>query len=171
MSADIVGEKVWSVLADGSDRAGPFSHGYTYSGHPLGAAAANAVLDIVERENLAGNAALVGAHLQAELRRRFGALSVVGEVRGVGLMAAIEFVADPERKRRFDPALKVGARISKACAERGLIARAMPHGDILGFAPPLIVTNEEINEMIDIAAHAIAAISDELVREGVKLQS
>jgi L-2,4-diaminobutyrate transaminase len=171
MSAVIVGEKVWSVLADGSDRAGPFSHGYTYSGHPLGAAAANAVLDIVERENLAGNAALVGAHLQAELRRRFGALSVVGEVRGVGLMAAIEFVADPERKRRFDPALKVGARISKACAERGLIARAMPHGDILGFAPPLIVTNEEINEMIDIAAHAIAAISDELVREGVKLQS
>lgn len=167
MSAAIVGETVYRVMEEGADRVGVFSHGYTYSGHPLGAAAANAALDIVEREDLVGNAARVGEHLQRSMRETFAQLPIVGEVRGVGMLAAVEFVADRGRKNRFDPVLKVGARVSKACLQRGLIARAMPHGDILGFAPPLIVTEAEVDEITAIAGAAARAVMDELTREGV----
>ncbi|RWP73727.1 aspartate aminotransferase family protein [Mesorhizobium sp.] len=166
LSAAIVGEKVYKVLEDGADKVGAFSHGYTYSGHPIGAAAANAVLDIVEKEDLPGNARDVGAFFQAQLQEMFAQLPIVGEVRGVGLMAAIEFVADRGKKKRFDPSLKVGARISKAARDRGLIVRAMPHGDILGFAPPLVTTKSEVEEIIGIAESAVRFVMDELTREG-----
>ncbi|MEW9808623.1 aspartate aminotransferase family protein [Mesorhizobium marinum] len=165
LSASIVGEKVYRVLEDGADRVGAFSHGYTYSGHPIGAAAANAVLDIVEKEDLPGNAREVGAYFQAQLKERFAQLPIVGEVRGVGLMGAIEFVADRDRKKRFDASQKVGARISKAARDRGLIARAMPHGDILGFSPPLVVTRGEVDEILSIAESAVRSVMDELAGE------
>lgn len=166
LSAAIVGEKVYAVLEDGADRVGPFSHGYTYSGHPIGAAAANAVLDIMERENLADRAREVGGYFQGRMKAAFAQLPIVGEVRGVGMLGAIEFVANRETRTRFDPALKVGARISKAARDRGLIARAMPHGDILGFAPPLITSKEEIDEIVDIAGQAVRQVMDELTHEG-----
>ena len=165
LSAVVVGEKVARVLEQATDQLGAFSHGYTYSGHPLGAAAANAVLDIVEREDLPGNAARTGGHFQERLRETFEGHPLVGEVRGVGLMAALEFVADKGRKQRFDPALKVGARVSAAALELGLIARAMPHGDILGFAPPLVVTPEETDEIVAIAKRAVDKVTGELSHE------
>ncbi|HEY5754805.1 MAG TPA: aminotransferase class III-fold pyridoxal phosphate-dependent enzyme, partial [Steroidobacter sp.] len=114
MSASIIGERVWNVVRDGAEQVGAFSHGYTYSGHPLGAAAANACLDIVERERLADNAELVGNHLREHLVSELSSNDFVGEIRGVGLLAAIEFVADRETKRPFAPASKVGARLSAA---------------------------------------------------------
>jgi L-2,4-diaminobutyrate transaminase len=162
LSGAIVGEKVYRVMEDNADRIGTFSHGYTYSGHPIGAAAANAVLDIVEREDLAGQARDTGAYMQQRMRSVFAQLPIVGEIRGVGMLAAIEFVADREKKVRFDAGLKVGARISKAARDRGLIARAMPHGDILGFAPPLVTTRAEVDEIIDIAERAVRQVMDEL---------
>jgi L-2,4-diaminobutyrate transaminase len=166
LSAAIVGEKVYKVMEEGADRVGAFSHGYTYSGHPIGAAAANAVLDIVEKEDLPGNARTVGTYFQAQLKEKFAQLPIVGEVRGVGLMGAIEFVADREKKTRFAPGLAVGARISKAARNRGLIARAMPHGDILGFAPPLVTTKEEVDEIIAIAESAVRSVMDDLIQAG-----
>jgi L-2,4-diaminobutyrate transaminase len=166
LSAAIVSEKIYKVMEEGADRVGAFSHGYTYSGHPIAVAAANAVLDIVEREDIPGNAGRVGAYLQNSLKEVFGNLPIVGEVRGVGLMSAIEFVADPATKKRFDPALKVGARISKAARDLNLIARAMPHGDILGFAPPLITTTDDVDEMVRIAHIAVQKVMDELAKEG-----
>jgi L-2,4-diaminobutyrate transaminase len=166
LSVSMVGEKVYSVMEGASAKVGPFSHGYTYSGHPIGAAAANAVLDIVEREHLPELAASTGAYLQARLAETFAGHPIVGEVRGVGMLAAIEFVPDPASTTRFDPALKVGARISTAARQLGLIARGMPQGDILGFAPPLIMTPAEVDEMIAIAQQAIAKVTDELSREG-----
>lgn len=169
LSGAIVGEKVFRVMEEGADRVGSFSHGYTYSGHPIGAAAANAVLDIVEREDLPANACEVGAYFQEQLRARFAQLPIVGEVRGVGLMGAIEFVADRERKTRFAPGLTVGARVSKAARARGLIARAMPHGDILGFAPPLVITKAEVDEIVAIAESAVRSVMDELVGAGERL--
>nr|WP_027056462.1 aspartate aminotransferase family protein [Mesorhizobium erdmanii] len=167
LSAAIISEKVYKVLEEGADRVGAFSHGYTYSGHPIGAAAANAVLDIVEQEDLPGNARDVGAFFQAQLQERFAQLPIVGEVRGVGLMGAVEFVADRDNRKRFDPSLKIGARISKAAREMGLIARAMPHGDILGFAPPLVATKAEVEEIVAIAEMAARSVMDELAREKV----
>jgi L-2,4-diaminobutyrate transaminase len=162
LSAAIVGDKVCKVMEDNADRIGAFSHGYTYSGHPIGAAAANAVLDIVEKEDLAGKARDTGAYMQSRMKAAFAQVPIVGEVRGVGMLAGIEFVADRERKTRFEPGLKVGARISKAARDRGLIARAMPHGDILGFAPPLVTTRAEVDEIVDIAEKAVRQVMDEL---------
>lgn len=166
LSAAIVGEKVYKVMEEGADRVGAFSHGYTYSGHPIGVAAANAVLDIVEQEDIPGNAARVGAYFQSNLEEVFAGLPIVGEVRGVGLMAALEFVANPATKKRFDPALKVGARVSKAARDLNLIARAMPHGDILGFAPPLVTTQNEIDQIIDLSHQAVLQVINELTAEG-----
>ncbi|WP_047462608.1 aminotransferase [Rhizobium rhizogenes] len=169
LSACIVGERVYEVMEAGTEKVGSFSHGYTYSGHPIGAAAANAVLDIVENEQLAAKSAVRGAYLLSRLKQEFSQLPIVGEVRGVGMMAAVEFVADRESKTRFDPDRKVGARISKAARDRHLIARAMPHGDILGFAPPLIMTEGEIDEMVAIAAAAVHQVMGELTAEGAAL--
>jgi L-2,4-diaminobutyrate transaminase len=165
LSASLVGEKVYKVMEEGADRVGAFSHGYTYSGHPLGVAAANAVLDIVEGESLPQKSAEIGGYFQEQLKSTFADLPIVGEVRGVGFMAAIEFVADRERKERFDAALKVGARVSKAARDRGLIARAMPHGDILGFAPPLVTTKDEVDEIVAIAHSAVRQVMDELTNK------
>ncbi|WP_407169155.1 aminotransferase [Bradyrhizobium sp. ORS 111] len=167
LSGAIVGKKVYAVMEEAADRVGAFSHGYTYSGHPIAAAAANAVLDIVEKERLSERARIVGSHLLRRLKERFAQLEIVGEVRGIGLLGAIELVADRQTKQRFDPQLKVGARISKAARDRGLIARAMPHGDIIGFAPPLVVSESEIDEIVDLAYRATKQVMDELVKESV----
>jgi L-2,4-diaminobutyrate transaminase len=158
LSAAIISEKVYAVMEQGSDKLGAFSHGYTYSGHPIGVAAANAVLDIVEKDDLAGKAKTAGAYLQTRMRESFAHHPKVGEVRGIGMLAAIEFVADPKTKTRFEASEKIGARVSKACRDRGLIARAMPHGDILGFAPPLVMTTQEIDEMVEITTEALSEV-------------
>ncbi len=158
LSGAIVGERVWRVLEQGSDKYGVFSHGYTYSAHPLCAAAGVANLAILEREDLTSNARDTGAYLQQRLRDTFAGQPFVGEVRGQGLLAAIEFVADPATKRRFDATLKVGAQFSAACLEQGVIVRAMPHGDILGFAPPLVITRAEVDEIVERVQRAYADV-------------
>jgi len=162
ISGSIVGDRVWKVLEDGSDRLGPIGHGWTYSAHPLCAAAANANLDIVDGEDLTGNARAVGGYFLERLRDTFAGHPIVGEVRGEGLLAALEFVADPEKKARFDPSLKVGAKASAACLDEGLIARALPHGDILAFAPPLVITREEIDRVVEMTKTAVDRLAQEV---------
>jgi L-2,4-diaminobutyrate transaminase len=158
LSGSIVSERVATVLEQGAEQFGPFAHGLTYSAHPLAAAAALANLRIVREENLTENARVVGAYLQQALRAELSSHAAVGEVRGVGLLAAIEFVADRDRKVRFDPARKIGAQLAAACLKRGLICRAMPHGDILGFAPPLVVTVGDVDVIVDITREAVGEV-------------
>ena len=165
LSAVIVGDKVWQVLEKGSQDFGAIGHGWTYSGHALGAAAANANLDIIEAEGIVENVRAVGADLLNKLHAAFDDHPLVGEVRGTGMLAALEFVPDKTSTQRFDASLKVGARVSGACLSRGMIARAMPHGDILGFAPPLIIDTAIVNEIVGIALEAVNAVTDELTRE------
>ena len=165
LSGVIVGQRVWQVLETGSEKFGPFSHGYTYSGHALGAAAALANLDLIEREGLVENAATVGNFLRQRLHEAFDDHGMVGEVRGVGLLAAVEFVADRAKKTRFDETLAVGKRVTERCLEKGLIARAMPGGDTLGFAPPLVITSDEVEHVVEIAKSAVGEVADELVRD------
>jgi L-2,4-diaminobutyrate transaminase len=162
LSGVIVGERVWQVLEQGADELGAIGHGWTYSGHPVCAAAANANLDIVDREDLTGNARDVGAWFQKRLHETFDDHPMVGEVRGVGLLAALEFVADKETKAPFDPDLKVGPKVSAAALEEGMIARAMPHGDILGFAPPLVITRAEIDRVVDMTKRAVDRVHGSL---------
>ena len=167
LSAAIVSQKVYDVMEEATPRVGSFSHGYTYSGHPIGAAAANAVLDIVEREDLAGQSATKGAYLLKRLKAEFDQNPIVGEVRGVGMLAAARVRVRPRHQglvRSGDS--KVGARISQAARNRNLIARAMPHGDILGFAPPLVMTEAEIDEMVAIAKAAVDEVLKELDAQG-----
>ncbi len=165
LSASIVNDKVWRVLEAGSDRYGPFSHGYTYSGHPLCAAAGLANLRILEDEGLVNHARDTGAYFQQRLRHTFAQMPHVGEVRGVGMLGAIEFVADVEKRTRFEPEAKVGARLAAACLANGVISRAMPHGDILGFAPPLVATCNDLDEIADRVAAAIRPIVDQIASE------
>ncbi len=148
LSGVIVSDKVERVLEEGSDQFGVFSHGYTYTAHPLCAAAGVANLEIIERENLVENARVTGHYLQTCLREAFGSLRYVAEVRGVGLMASIEFARDPATRERFPDEAQVGAKLSAACLANGVICRAMPHGDILGLAPPLILTRADVDEIV-----------------------
>ena len=158
LSGAIVGERVWQVLQDGFDQFGAFSHGYTYTAHPLCAAAGLANLELIERENIIGNVREVGPYLVNSLKANFGDHPKVGEVRGVGMLAAIEFVADKDSKTRFDPAEKIGARVSAACADLGLLARGMPGGDILGFAPPLVLTRVDVDTIVERVGKALATV-------------
>ena len=170
VSAVFVSEKVWTVLRDASPQMGAFAHGFTYSGHPVGAAAAMANLDILLGEDLVGNAARVGAYLQDRLREAFGKHPLVGDVRGVGLMAGIELMADPAAGAPFDPALKVGQRVAQRCLAEGLIVRALPTGDVLAFSPPLCITRDEVDQVVERFGRGLAAVTDELAR-GQALQS
>lgn len=78
------------------------------------------------------------------------------------MLAAVEFMADKDERRAFDPKLKVGPRVSAAAMQRGLIARAMPHGDILGFAPPLVATRADVDEIVRLARGAVDEIAAEV---------
>jgi len=162
LSGVLVGDKVWQVLQQGSDTYGPFAHGYTFSGHPVCAAAALANLDIIEREHLMENAASVGEYLLARLRSEFVDRPYVAEVRGAGLLAAIEFAQDPAKKQRFDAERRVGAQLAAACLEEGVIVRSMPHGDILGFAPPLVITRDEVDDIVRRVVSAVERVTRRL---------
>jgi len=155
LSGSIVSDKVWAVLKQGTDENGPIGHGWTYSAHPIGAAAGVANLRLIDDLNLLSNAVETGAYLNAALTDAVGGQPNVGDVRGEGMLAAVELVADRERHMLFDPNDKVGARVAAALLEDGLIARAMPQGDILGFAPPLCLTRAEADEIANKTARAL----------------
>lgn len=163
LSGVIVSERVWDVIERGSREHGPMGHGWTYSGHPICAAAALANLDILERENLTERAADVGTYFGAQLHASFNNHPLVGEVRNVGMLAALEFMADKAERLPFDSAMKIGPRVSGAALQRGMIARAMPHGDILGFAPPLIATRADVDEIVAIARAAVDEVATEVL--------
>lgn len=163
LSGTIVSERVWKVLADGPE--GVFQHGYTYSAHPLGAAAALANLRLVEEEGLIERAERQGETLRALLRDAFADHPLVGEVRGAGLMAAVEFVAERDPAVRFDPALQVAPRIVRASLDRGIITRALPAADTISFSPPFVVTDEELADMVAGTRAALEQVAGELTRE------
>ncbi len=160
LSGVIVGEKVWNVLVEGSDKLGAIGHGWTYSAHPICAAAGVANLELIDKLDLVTNAGETGAYFRKALADAVASHRHVGEVRGDGMMAAVEFVEDRDDRRFFDPTRKVGPQVAAALLERGVIGRAMPQGDILGFAPPLCLTKEEADIVVEKAADAIASVLD-----------
>ncbi|PWC62963.1 hypothetical protein TSH7_12210 [Azospirillum sp. TSH7] len=162
LSGVIVGDRVWKVLEQGSDQLGPIGHGWTYSAHPLCAAAGVANLELIDTLGLVTNAGETGGYFRAALADALGGHPMVGDVRGEGMLAAVEFVADRDDRRFFPAEAKVGPRLSAALLERGVIARAMPQGDILGFAPPLCLTREEADIVVSATAKAVKAVAAEL---------
>jgi 4-aminobutyrate--pyruvate transaminase len=164
ISAVMVNERVFQGLAEESHTIGTFGTGYTYSGHPVSAAVAIETLKIYDEMDIGSHVRHVGAHLQSQLRSRFAGHELVGEVRGVGLIAAIELVANKETRAAFDPKQKVGARLVKLLESHGVIGRMLP-GDGLAFSPPLIISTEEIDLICDGVEKALGELSVELKRE------
>jgi 4-aminobutyrate--pyruvate transaminase len=168
ISAVMVNERVFQGLAKESHEIGTFGHGYTYSGHPVPAAVAIETLKIYDEMNMGAHVAEVGAHLQASLRSRFAGHELVGEVRGMGMIGAVELVADRATHANFAPAAKIGARLTKLCEANGVIARSLP-GDVLAFSPPLIMTTTEVDEMLDRMGRALDELTVQLRREQISV--
>jgi adenosylmethionine-8-amino-7-oxononanoate aminotransferase len=149
MGAALVHERIYGDLERKGPADLPFLHGFTYGGHPVAAAAALRNLEILERERLAENAAEVGAYLKGRLEalRR---LPVVGDVRGLGLMVAVELVRDPESRAAVPD---LGARVARYAYEAGLIVRSL--AGTIALAPPLILTRAQADEIVRILSGAI----------------
>lgn len=147
MSAVFISPKVWDVLEGDASTIGVFGHGYTYSGHPVGAAAALAALNLIDELKVVENVADVGPYLMKGLKDNLGQHPHVGDIRGQGLMLGIELMKDRGNKETFPMADRTGRKILKAAAERGLITRAL--GDTLVFAPPLVITRDDADEIVE----------------------
>ena len=145
-SALYVSGKIYQACADASASVGVFGHGYTYSGHPLGCAIALETLKIYEERNIVGHVRDVAPAFQRGLQQ-FDGHPIVGDVRGVGLIGAIELAESPKARKAFDAKRGVGAYLVRRAQEHGLILRVMG-GDIIAFSPPLIITEAEIAEMM-----------------------
>ena len=170
ISAVMVNERVFQGLAKQSNEIGTFGHGFTYSGHPVPAAVAIETLKIYDETNIGAHVQSVGPHLQSELRRRFAGHELVGEVRGVGLMAAMELVADKKTHENFPAAAKIGARLVNLMQENGVIGRVCPT-DAIVFSPPLIISTEEIDDMLERVQKSLDELTVQLRREKIAVVS
>lgn len=158
LSGSIVSDGVWKVLEQGTDELGPIGHGWTYSAHPIGAAAGVANLQLIDKLNLVQNAGDCGAYLNNAMKAALGDHANVGDIRGEGMLCAIEFVKARDGRVFFDAADKIGPQVSAALLEHGVIGRAMPQGDILGFAPPFCLTREEADEIAGKTVKAVKSV-------------
>jgi L-2,4-diaminobutyrate transaminase len=162
LSATLVGTRIWDALADASPRTGPFMHGFTYSGHPVCCAVGLATIDLMEREDMVAPVTARGEYLLAALRTRIGDNPFVGDIRGVGLMAAVEFVADRATRRDFAKPFAPHKLVSAKARAGGLLTRALPYAPATAFSPPLIITEPQIDLAVDRYARALHAAMPEL---------
>jgi 4-aminobutyrate--pyruvate transaminase len=166
ISAVLINDRVFQALADGSQTVGTWGHGFTYSGHPVPAAVAVETLKIYDEMDIVNHVRRVGAHMQKRLRELFADHPLVGEVRGVGLIGGIELAVDKAAHKPFDPSVKAGPRLAKLAESEGVILRAMVN-DSMGFSPPLIITEAEIDEMLARVSRALDALAVQLRRESL----
>ncbi|CAH1041799.1 aspartate aminotransferase family protein [Halomonas sp. TD01] len=164
IGAVMLSGKIYDSFANGS---GLFQHGHTYIGHPVAAATANKVVEIIARPETLANVNAMGARLQSGLEAVLGASPYVGDIRGRGLFRGIELVADRDTKTPFDPSRKIHAKIKRQAMARGLISYPMGgtidgiHGDHILLAPPYIIEADDVDLIIERIADAInAAIAE-----------
>ncbi|HRQ80170.1 MAG TPA: aspartate aminotransferase family protein [Azospirillaceae bacterium] len=160
ISAVLVNEAVYQAAVAESEKIGVFGHGYTYSGHPVAAAVALETLKIYEERDIVAQVRAVSPRF---LRRLHALAShpLVGEARGVGLVGALELVADKGAKAPFQPVGAAGAKTAALCQDEGLIIRAM--GDTLALCPPMTITEEEIDQTFDRLERGLNRALTELV--------
>jgi L-2,4-diaminobutyrate transaminase len=164
MSASVISSRIWEVLERASPESGPVMHGFTYSGHPVGGAIGLANLDIMAKEGMVENAAHVGPYLLDRLRETVGDHPYIGDLRGVGLLLAVEFMADRDRRRPFDPAANVHRIVAAKALEHGLMIRPLPFIEVLPFSPPLCITEADCDLAVERFARALDAATPELRR-------
>ncbi len=167
MAALLICAPIYEALVAQSEKLGTFGHGFTYSGHPVCAAVALEVLSIYEKDRILDHVRRVAPRFQEGLRR-FSEHPLVGEVRGIGLIGAVEMVRSKATREPFAPELGIGTYLAARAQERGLLFRAM--GDAAAFAPPLIISEGEIDEMLNRFGQALddtlAMVRDQGLSEG-----
>ena len=146
ISAVMINEKVADAIVKNSGKIGTLGHGYTYMGHPVAAAVALETLKIYEERDILAHIAEIAPQMQARLQS-YADHPMVGEVRGVGLVGALEFVKDKATKESYDPAGKVGAYLVDRAKDHGLILRSIV--DSVAFSPPLIISGKELDSVFD----------------------
>jgi adenosylmethionine-8-amino-7-oxononanoate aminotransferase len=160
IGAVMLSKRIYDAFANGS---GSFQHGHTYMGHPMAAAAALAVQDVIRRDQLLANVIEKGVRLERRLSERFAQHPFVGDIRGRGLFRALELVRDRASKRPFDPALKLHARVKREAMARGLMVYPMGGtvdgvaGDHILLAPPFIVGSSEVDTIVERLGAALKA--------------
>jgi 4-aminobutyrate--pyruvate transaminase len=145
ISAVLINEKMHQAMLMQSDKLGGFAHGYTYAGHPVTTAVALEVLKIYEEMDVTARARRLGKRMVDGLKR-FAEHPLVGEVDGVGMIAAIELVKDKAKRANYEPAGRAGNVVDRIGRKNGLVLRVI--GDRMGFAPPIIITESEIDDML-----------------------
>jgi L-2,4-diaminobutyrate transaminase len=161
ISASLISEEIWEVLRSQSERVGAIGHGFTYSAHPLCSAAALANLDVLERDELLPRVCGLAPVLGAAFRNRMGDHPLVGEIRSCGLLAAIDLVENRQAATPFPAGRKIGPRVARAAARRGLIVRALAPGDAIACSPPFVIEAGEI----DWLARTLRAALDDVALE------
>ena len=148
IGAVVMSPEVYDGLEAGSDDVGTFAHGATYSGHPVTCAVALRCLQLIEERRILEHVQQV-APLFAQRLDSLRNHPLVGDVRHVGLMGAVEFVADKARRTPFEPTGSMAAALGRAAQERGVIVRVAGAGDVCAFSPPLVINEAEIDEIFD----------------------
>lgn len=166
LGAISIEEDLYQAMLDQSRKIGVFGHGYTYTAHPVAAAASLKTIEIYKRDKIIEHAAAMGEIFQTRMR----ALKdhpLIGDVRGEGLLGAVEIVADKATKRSFDPSQGVGGKAVNFSMDHGLINRAVA-GDSIGICPPLIIKEDEVNEMFDRLEKALNDTEAWVSKEGLR---
>jgi putrescine aminotransferase len=166
LSATLLSDAMYDVIKVPQVVGGMFTHGYTYSGHPVCCAAALKNIEIMEREEICAHVRKVGPYFERRLAE-LGSLPIVGNVRGSHFMLCVENVANQRTKELFAPEVAVGKRIAAACQKRGVLVRPIGHLNIL--SPPLILTTDEIDRLVETLREAIVEVTSNLTREGHRL--
>jgi 4-aminobutyrate--pyruvate transaminase len=146
LGAVMVPQDIYDAYVDQTSKIGTFGHGFTYGGHPLGCALGVKAIEIYQKRDIIGHVRTLMPVFEKRMRR-LGEHPLVGEARFCGLVGGVELVADKKTKRSFDPKEGVGGQMAKFAEDHGAILRAM--GDTIGFCPPMIITEAELNELFD----------------------
>jgi adenosylmethionine-8-amino-7-oxononanoate aminotransferase len=166
LSATIISDEIYDVLSVPQADGAMFTHGFTYSGHPVCCAAGLKNIEIMEREDLCGHVREVGPYFEKRLSE-LNTLPLVGDVRGSHFMLCVENVANKQTKELLDPAIGIGKRIANECQNRGVLVRPIGHLNVL--SPPLILDKAEVDLLVQVLAQSISKVADDLTREGVRL--
>ncbi|NBJ67910.1 MULTISPECIES: aspartate aminotransferase family protein [Clostridia] len=158
----VVSETIHDVFKEKS--LGTLFHGFTYSGHPTGAAVALKNIEIMEQEQLVENSRLMGNSLLLGLQKIKESLQIVGDVRFVGLLGAVELVKEPASNKRFTQDQQVALKAIEALHERGVICRGVTYNntDIICIAPPLIINQEQVDQLVERIYEAILKVQQQL---------
>ena len=164
ISAVIISDDCYDIVAQKSDELGIFGHGYTYSGHPVACAVAVKTLEIYERDDMLGHVNKVSPTFIERLNK-CDQYDLVGNTRGIGLIGAMEFVSERNSNKGFEKKGVAGKIFADHAKDNGLIVRAI--GDVIAFCPPLIISESQINDMFDIVEESLKKTMDELTKQGL----